>query len=362
MRNFMEFVNEGLTPEEIEQRKKEALESHMRLYLSKDLSEVLKRMDDESGIANDLLTLSRRNVQFDISFVDKAKDDPSKVSFISTNRVKRMEKEGLNVSSARNNYTSEIWASRLRQELSIGKFVKKIFGNKYIAKQVEQFVNEFKSKSEMKDEKMKVVTGEDIRYWYHGNRYAETKGSLGGSCMRQAEKQKFLDIYIENDGSDYKGSVVDPEYMGRVGLLILLDDNNKLLGRAIVWKNVMTKKKSPTGKSEGVFRTFMDRVYVTHDHLVNTFINYAKERGWLYKQQQTYSNPTYIDPTDGASHTLTLAIRLKPKKYNYYPYMDTMNVYTPETGRLATSNGKFTGKKRISLKDPNGGYGNIDNR
>ena len=56
--DYNKYIKEALTPEEIEEKKKMALASHMRMYISKDMSNILKRM--ESPVAYDLLTLSRK--------------------------------------------------------------------------------------------------------------------------------------------------------------------------------------------------------------------------------------------------------------------------------------------------------------
>ena len=84
----------------------------------------------------------------------------------------------------------------------------------------------------------------------------------------------------------------------------------------------------------------MDRVYLVADHYLKFFIDYAKENNWLYKQEQSYSNSNFVDPEDGSVHRLTLSFRLTPKNYEYYPYMDTIYYYTPETGRAGSNKPK----------------------
>jgi len=337
-------MNEDLTTDELEDKKKESLKSHMRMYISSDFAEILKRMDDIDGISNDLLTISKRNVQFDISFIDKT-DKNDEITFILTRRVLAMEEKGMDIKNARNNYNSEIWKSTQRDNQRIGRFVRKIFGDKYTSAQYERFVNEYKAKFEKKDDKMVVVYGEDIRKYYLHTHYAAGNGVLGGSCMRGEDKQKFLDIYVENTPGN--------DSLSHCGMLVLFDDNKKILGRSIIWFNTIKPDKLNR-------RVFMDRIYTNNDHDVNTFINYARQKGWLYKQQQTYNNASYIDPNDGSRHRLTISVRLKPKEYKYYPFLDTMVYYTPKTGRLATTQGIYSKlNQMIKIQSTDGGHTNL---
>ena len=58
-------------------------------------------------------------------------------------------------------------------------------------------------------------------------------------------------------------------------MLVYLNGENLLLGRAIIWK----MDESPC---EATY--FMDRVYTCQDSDYFKFVNYAKEQGWLYKK------------------------------------------------------------------------------
>jgi len=356
------IINEALSSEEIEERKRLVLASHMRMYLSKGIADILKQM--ESPIANDLLTLSRKNLRFDISFMDKTDDKNGMVTYIQTSKVKKMEDGGLDVARARNDYGSTIWKSNLRvQPARIGKIVGKIFKDKYNKAKIEEFVNEFKSK-ETVDEKfknMKVVYGDDIRKYYSWKEVEDPKSTLGSSCMRYDQCQVFFDIYTKN-----APPVKSPAY-SYAGLLLLFNNNNKVVGRAMVWFNViipaMLKNKSVP------FRIFMDRVYTNQDKDQNIFKDYARKNDWLYKQQQTYNNAMFIDPLINAEKKFTITARLIPRNYNKYPFLDTMQYYTPETGRLSTTtpkvkrDGKYIRSKNydvIRLQRTNGEYHHLD--
>jgi len=336
--NYDRYIKEALTPEEIEEKKKMALASHMRMYISKDLANILKRMDNP--VAYELLTLSRKNIRFDISFMDIDKKKPGMVTYISTMKVKKMEEKGLDVKNARNNYSSDLWVSSQRvQPTKIGKVVTKIFKGKFKPTDFEQFSNEFKSKADEQDDKMRIVYGDEIKKWYLESNYAKMSGPLGGSCMRSASRNPYMSIYAENQPEDGNYS--------SVGMLILLDDNNKLLGRAIVWFNSI--KPEPG-------RTFMDRIYTTKDSDIITFKDYAIKHDWLYKKVQSYSDNAYVDPRDKSNHNLSISFRLKiNKKYKYYPYMDTLKYYTPETGRISSVRPKTNKYRTHTLQSTGGG-------
>lgn len=335
-------INEELTPEEIEERKRAALATHMKMYISKDLADILKTM--ENPIAKDLLTLSRRDIRFDITYMDIS-NEPGKVTYLQTIKIKKMKDDGLDLSKARRNYNSEVWTSPQRvQPAKIGKVMTKIFMDgifkgKYSKVDIEKFGNEYKAKCEDSDDKMKVVYGRDINKWYLEENYGEGGGNLSTSCMRYRNRNSLMDLYsfnkpVNNEGDVSKFKPLEnqksqPPYISYVGMLILLDDNDKLLGRSIVWFNSI-KPDKPS-------RTFMDRIYTLHDHDIDKFKDYAKKRGWLYKKKQTYGDPTYIDPKDNSTHTMTLSFRIINKEYNKYPYMDTLKYYTPSTGRISSA-------------------------
>jgi len=337
--DYNKYINEALSPEEIAARKASALASHMRMYISKDLATILKKM--ESPIADELLGLSRKNVRFDISFMDTAIED-GMVTFINTIKVKKMEKDGLNISTARNNYNSELWKSAQRvQPTRINKVVGKIFAGKFSPAQIEQFGNEFKAtlKSD-EDDKMKIVYGKEINKWYLEQNYSIIKSTLGNSCMKQTGRNKYMNFYSDNTPSSGNYS--------HVGLLILLDDTKqKILGRAIVWFNSI--KPEPG-------RTFMDRIYTANDADQGRFFDYAKKHDWLYKKEQSYNNQNYVDPRDGRSHKMAISFRLKEDK-NYgdgYPYCDTLYIYTPKTGRIGSTKGKNNKYDQFILRSTDG--------
>jgi hypothetical protein len=97
----------------------------------------------------------------------------------------------------------------------------------------------------------------------------------------------------------------------------------KIVGRAIVWT-------LESGE------TFMDRVYGTEDAVVDKFINFAKYKGWYYKQHQNRDIDTYLLGPNGQNTKLNLRVRAKNCRFDRYPYMDTL-CYIDRDGKIITN-------------------------
>ena len=106
-----------------------------------------------------------------------------------------------------------------RIKYPVGKYFKNLpWLYKKSDSDIESMVNILKAKY-IRNVTIEEVTGEDIRKFYHQNYYAEqATGSLANSCMRYGSCQEYLYIYMQ-DG---------------IRMIIVLDQNGKLVGRAIV--------------------------------------------------------------------------------------------------------------------------------
>jgi hypothetical protein len=164
-------------------------------------------------------------------------------------------------------------------------------------KEIEDLVNNYKKVVSDKYSNFELVSGEDIRKFYLGkNSSSLKKGTLGGSCMRYEYCQNYFGIYINNKN---------------VQCLVLNSDDEpgKIMARALVWK-------LKNGKY------FMDRVYSTHDYEVGLFIDYAKERGWIYKSSQNSLSTGFMLGDD--NYTEPLIVQLENIEFDEYPYLDTL--------------------------------------
>ena len=202
-----------------------------------------------------------------------------------------------------------------RGEIKIGKVIKTLIPmlniNDVKDKDIEDFVNQFKASKTDTSMEFKLVNGDDIAKYYNEKKYYSKNGSLGGSCMADEGKSTFR-VYTEN-----------PK---KVQLLILIDGDGKIHGRALVWK----LKESPCEA-----KYFMDRVYTNADSDVIKFKNFAEEKGFLYKLK----NNSYIEDNVNfmyKGNPLMGEIKVKlDGDFKNYPFIDTMCFLSKKMGDLS---------------------------
>lgn len=271
------------------------------------------------NVSSKLMGLIDRDVKTDYNFLDVS-DDKSKISFVSDSQAQRKVSQGVDFKSIFNK----------NNKTTIGRIIKGIFADNNIKvtdKEVENFVNKFKAKWESKnlqENSIKIVSGEDIRFWYLEDNYCDDtlnlgKGSLGKSCMKYEDCQSYFDIYVNN-----------PE---KIKMVIFLDEEEKLRARALLWET-----------SEG---PYLDRVYYTLDSEDLLLKEWTKK-----KLNKEVSN----------INTSKAKVQLKIKEYAEYPYMDTFVFYSPEKGILSMLE---PAKEEISgpiyfLHETDGSYENIN--
>jgi hypothetical protein len=210
-----------------------------------------------------------------------------------------------------------------RQTIKIGRFVKKFLSenafNEFNIKDsdIEKFVNFYKSYFNYDPTKLKIVRGDEIKKYYLEENYFATSGlkygSLWNSCMRQKERNKFMNLYALND----------------VKMLILFSDDEKVRARALLWDNVKEFKTDNTYK-------FMDRIYSVYDHDIDVFKKWAKENGYLSKWEQNAKSELYVD-VDNNPERKHLYILLENHNLSWYPYLDTFKFYNVSKGRFSNS-------------------------
>jgi hypothetical protein len=249
------------------------------------------------------------------------------ISFIQSNKVADLKESDVD-------WETKVWTSK-RCNMKIGKFLQTILGGifrnntqrsftKLKADDIESFVNKYKIEFDFDSylKNFEIVEGSKILYWYYEENYAEsatTSTTLGNSCMRYFKYQKFLEIYKDN-----------PE---KIKMLIYKNDNNKLLGRALLWY-----LDDPENK------IFMDRIYCAEDKIIDLFKKYAINNKWYYKSYQTYGYEHALVDTSETPHKLTnllLSVNLKQDAYyRYLPYLDTLSVLNKLNNNLS-NNGKL---------------------
>jgi hypothetical protein len=201
---------------------------------------------------------------------------------------------------------NQVWSTN-RQEIKVGRGVKAILKSAglddFSSKEYEDFVNVFKSTIDKYNDIFSyfdVVSGKDIYEYYRSNRLYKRSGTLGSSCMINAD-QSWLKIYTDN-----------PDNVSMV-ILRAQENTDTIIGRAILWTIDSGEK-------------FMDRIYFVNDSDLNLFREYAMKNGWFYKRSNTYENSSYAVNSEGEVVELDLKVTLRDG-YDSFPYMDTLKYY-----------------------------------
>lgn len=288
------------------------------LFISDELREVLESIKTNSEVAR-LLLKSRHNnedlVEGFVNYISTSKKDPKMISYLSPERKEMVG--------------DEIWTSPKRFIAKPGSFVKKVFKN-VGDKEIENFSNLYRNCQSKETMDFRIVSGEEIRKWYNEDYHQCNSSSLGSSCMRYDSCQDYMDLYCRNENS--------------VKMLILVDGNNRLMGRALLWN---TDPK------------VMDRIYTVNDErLVFHFKKWANENGYLYKSEQKWNNTLFFDSVDSEKTYFELSIKLEDFDLEYYPYLDTFKFLNLETGVLY--NHQPTTGRFITLSSGNGDSQSFD--
>jgi len=212
--------------------------------------------------------------------------------------------------------------------LKVGRFVKSLLDksdNKLDNTKIEEFVNKYKtevSKLGNVFSRFELVEGEDIRHYYLKDNYESEKHTLGNSCMRYDGCQEYLDIYVDNPDS--------------VKLLILRsdEDSSKICGRALLWN----AKSSSNGNFRSIDGKFMDRIYVNNSPDEELFLEYARKNNFAYK----LNNGVEYKGEILSQYRDEIYVVLDNCYFEYYPYMDTLKYYDPNSGRLSSLYGCYT--------------------
>ena len=206
----------------------------------------------------------------------------------------------------------------------IGRAVRQILNNNNISvtdQEIEKFVNLYKNiwdkKFKKENEGINLVSGEDIRNWYHHEKYVPGGGQLNNSCMRYDTTQEFLNLYTENKEV--------------CQLVILVNNENKLLGRALLWKLI-----------DGGY--YLDRVYTRYDSDMNKFYDWYRE----------YINATDNNFKSFITNMNDLKVQLKKFKFKYYPYMDSLYIIDYETGILGRGEIRDDEKLQLHIQSTDG--------
>ena len=184
-----------------------------------------------------------------------------------------------------------------RVEMKVGRFVKGYFGDKFSDKEIENFVNQWKSldiKSTFEIwEGSDIINGYSSKN-YHSNDYDNGFNPLMNSCMND---EPYVCFY---------------QYCPDVKLLVLKDEDGDILGRSLIWKDV-----------DG--RNIMDRVYFVYDKDYFKFVRWANENNCWYKKNNTGLTKFIKDGKEEILNTKVRTMNVFDFPDEEYPYMDTFS-------------------------------------
>jgi len=243
-------------------------------------------------------------------------DKNDEISFLPDSQYQRFKEKGENP-----------W-TKTKSKSKIGRMVRQLLmdnGSNVTDAQIEEFVNQFKAewdKRNSTNRKIEIVNGDKILYWYNQDHYYGSGGTLGNSCMRFPEKNKYMKIYASNPN--------------KISMVILTEDN-KLIARALLWK----LDQSTNGK-----KIYLDRVY------------YKNDSDYRYVHDWVFENIAKGDENIFASHSKIgggeMMCKLENVKFDEYPYADTFNcLYKRLEG------GKITGDGMVSNVNKSSEYPNF---
>jgi hypothetical protein len=180
---------------------------------------------------------------------------------------------------------------------------------------VENFVNSYKAeyKNSLKNLNFEIVDGYNILKYYNGNYYEKGNGTLNKSCMRHEQCQEYMEMYKRN-----------PD---KIKMLVLYGNNKKTIrGRALLWYLDSPKNA-----------VLLDRIYTIEDSDVLLFKTYAKNKGWMFKNTQTFNCTTVS--VNGKEEFIEMLVNIKGD-FKYFPYIDTL-LYFSKKERFLTNSEKI---------------------
>lgn len=267
------------------------------IYISRELAEILKAIEGESLVAKLLLRPRHpREVLVDdyVNYISLSKQDKSKLSYLSKDRIDALDE-------------TEYWSSSKRYMAKPGSFISKLFKD-IPAKEVEKFSTLLRTQSKKPPFTFNIVKGSDIKTYYYYQSYASSdRGTLGASCMKHEHCQRYLDLYIENQDN--------------VTMLVMLNDKDRLIGRALLWDFDGYK--------------IMDRIYTQNDEELSFYFKqWATENGYFYKSEQNWFNTLFFEQVGTGRKEMKIEFTLPNIKQHYYPYMDTFKFIDLDKGKL----------------------------
>ena len=227
-------------------------------YIKPDVQKALYRIGDDISV--ELINLIQKDCVVSYIGMGNQKDT---FTFITADKLLEDKFLSIDLNSFYNklkNYKIEKNIS----EIKVGRFIRKLFGNKFSDVDIDIFVQKWKAYFSETDLQFKILDNEYIPWAYSSRNYTQLgkfNSSLMSSCMNDVS---FIKFYTEQCSKNVKVIV----------LVNKIDENdfkkNHVFGRALLWELSNGEK-------------FMDRIYNVFPENYIQFENYAKENKIIYQ-------------------------------------------------------------------------------
>ena len=249
------------------------------------------------------------------------------------------------LSEAPNDEKNKIWGAKNRNSIKIGRIVRSLLessGEKVVDKDVENFVNAFKSAYDIMNNqfaKIELIKGDKIAFWYQSKNYASMSGSISSSCMSRVPED-FFGIYCKNSA---------------VSLLIMYDDNGKIVdGKYVSDKIVARVTVWKTDQGD----IFMDNVYCNKESDQRLIREYAITQGWFISDNGGFHNHP-VNVTDGKTvkKNQVYTVTLEEADFPKYPHPDVFEYMNFKDKILCCVGGPIHADRKLGHTD--GGYDEV---
>lgn len=272
------------------------------INISPILQTILEKISHNSEIARKLLKskISKEDLVDDpIDYISISKEDSSKISYAYAEKLEKLDPE-------------DCWSFKGRVQSKPAVAIKKFLKN-VTEKELDIFTSLYKAATAEKDFSLLVISGEDIKKYYHNKSYKQDCGTLNNSCMKYDNCSEYFNIYTQN-----------PQVCS---MLIMLDQDGLLIGRALLWNAIDVEK--------GIERKIMDRIYcVNDDKNIHYLKEWADDNGYFYRKDQKWQNSLHFESC-GNQFKFKLSIRLNPIVFSKYPYVDTFKFWDEKNSLIS---------------------------
>lgn len=310
-----------------------------KVQFSTSMNEMLEKLAPDSLVAN-YLTCPRYTTNTFGNFVTTRR---GMLSFLPIGREHKVNPE------------TGKWLRDGRQEMKPAKLARKLIKEAQLLDlsdvDFERFGNKVRAylgvvgdeEGEGKNIQITIIEGDAIKDAYLRDNYSNILGdstNLHNSCMRTECSQRYFGIYTQN-----------PD---KVKMLVARDEENKVLGRALLWQFDDGDKG-------------MDTIYGS-DIVAQLMIDWAMDNGYWHKTNQSCHHHNFdghgLDRHSNAElrdiGKLIRRVTLSKTEFDHYPFVDSLYYLCNDGGKYYLSNVHDVNVEK-TLRDTGGSYEEYDN-